>query len=111
MTAAAQARTRLERIRASAGIAQLALQQIQGDVTADDVDAAELAAILLELSADTDSPGGLVASGAQLLTVDAHRAERIGPDRDGLAGCSGTTLLLECVPYPGRKAPREDMKW
>ncbi|WP_179857952.1 hypothetical protein [Streptomyces sp. OK228] len=55
-------RRRLERVCASAGIAQLALQQIQDDVTAADVDAAELAAILLELSEDTDSPGGLAGS-------------------------------------------------
>lgn len=32
-------RTRLDRVRASLGIAQLALQQVQDDLNADDVDA------------------------------------------------------------------------
>lgn len=39
MTAAATARTRLERVRASVGIPALALHQIQDDLTADDIDA------------------------------------------------------------------------
>ncbi|MFF7603442.1 hypothetical protein [Streptomyces mirabilis] len=85
MTAAAQARNRLERIRASAGIAQLALQQIQDDLG--DVDQAELAAILRELIEDTDPPGGFIAAVAQLLTAAARRAEQIEPDRDGDASC------------------------
>lgn len=80
-------RTRLDRIRASVGIAGLALQQIQDDLTADDVDQAELAAILRELSEDTDPPGGLVAMLAQPLTAAAKRAEQIEPDRDGDASC------------------------
>ncbi|MGW7410047.1 hypothetical protein ACWGI9_41270 [Streptomyces sp. NPDC054833] len=80
-------RTRLERVRASVGIASLALQQIQDDLGADDVDAAELAAILRELSEDTDPPGGFIAALAQLLTVAAQRAEQIEPDRDGDASC------------------------
>ncbi|MER5509349.1 hypothetical protein ABT052_29030 [Streptomyces sp. NPDC002766] len=80
-------RTRLDRVRASAGIAQLALQQIEDDLGADDVDPAELAAILRELSEDTDPPGGFIASLAQLLTVATHRAEQIEPDRDGDASC------------------------
>ncbi|MFD9283597.1 hypothetical protein ACFWD7_41225 [Streptomyces mirabilis] len=87
MTAAAQARTRLERIRASAGIAQLALQQIQDDLGAGDVDQAELAAILRELIQDTDPLGGFIAAVAQLLTAAASRAEQIEPDRDGDASC------------------------
>ncbi|MFF2520340.1 hypothetical protein [Streptomyces sp. NPDC058086] len=82
MTAAAQARTRLERIRASAGIAQLALQQIQDDLGAADVDQAELAAILRELIEDTDPPGGFIAAVAQLLTTAARRAEQTEPDGD-----------------------------
>jgi hypothetical protein len=77
------ARTRLERVRASVGIASLALQQIHDDLTADDTDAPELAAILRELSEDTDPPGGVLASIAQLLTTAARRAKRIEPDRDG----------------------------
>ncbi|WP_327372374.1 hypothetical protein [Streptomyces sp. NBC_01217] len=35
-------RTRLERIRVSVGIASLALQQIEDDLTADDIDGQEL---------------------------------------------------------------------
>ncbi|MET9175845.1 hypothetical protein ABZX64_33130 [Streptomyces misionensis] len=81
------ARTRLERVRASVGIAALALQQIQDDLTTDDIDAVELAAILRELSEDTDPTGGFLASVAQLLTTVARRAERIEPDRDGDASC------------------------
>ncbi|MFE7854423.1 hypothetical protein [Streptomyces sp. NPDC057403] len=76
-------RTRLERVRASVGIAQLALQQIEDDLSADDVDPAELAAILRELIEDTDPPGGFIPAVAQLLTVAARRAEQIEPDRDG----------------------------
>jgi hypothetical protein len=38
VTATAQARTRLDRVRASVGIAQLALEQIEDDLNADDVD-------------------------------------------------------------------------
>jgi len=78
---------RLERVCGSVGIASLALQQIQDDLTADDVDAAELAAILRELIEDTDPPGGFMPCLAQLLTVAAQRAERIEPDRDGDASC------------------------
>ncbi|MEU2564859.1 hypothetical protein ABZ626_36845 [Streptomyces longispororuber] len=76
-------RTRLERIRASVGIASLALQQIEDDLHADDVDQEELAAILRELIEDTDPPGGFLAAVAQLLTAAAKRAEQIEPDRDG----------------------------
>ncbi|MFB6945567.1 hypothetical protein ACFWGL_36560 [Streptomyces sp. NPDC060286] len=80
-------RTRLERVRASVGIASLALQQIEDDLTADDVDQEELAAILRELFEDTDLPGGFMASVAQLVTVAARRAEQAETDRDGDASC------------------------
>jgi hypothetical protein len=83
----ARSRTRLERVRASVGIAQLALQQIEDDLGADDVDQAELAAILRELIEDTDPRGGFIATVAQLLTLAARRAEQIEPDRDGDASC------------------------
>ncbi|MES5824865.1 hypothetical protein [Streptomyces sp. RG80] len=76
-------RTRLDRVRASAGIAQLALQQIEDDLKADDVDARELAAILRELQEDTDVPGGLFPALAQLVSAAARRAEQLEPDRDG----------------------------
>ncbi|WP_331722807.1 hypothetical protein OG848_47535 (plasmid) [Streptomyces canus] len=80
-------RTRLERVRASIGIAQLALQQIEDDLNADDIDRAELAAILRELIEDTDPPAGFVATFAQMLTAAAKRAEQLEPDRDGDASC------------------------
>ncbi|GAA2264714.1 hypothetical protein GCM10010232_66080 [Streptomyces amakusaensis] len=76
-------RTRLERVRAAVGIASLALQQIEDDLGADDVDGLELAAILRELQEDADVPGGLVPALAQLVTTAARRAEQIEPDRDG----------------------------
>ncbi|PIB05047.1 MULTISPECIES: hypothetical protein [Streptomyces] len=94
----AQTRTRIDRVRASAAIAQLALQQIEDDLSADDVDPAELAEILRELSEDTDPPGGFMASVAQLLTAAAKRAERIEPDRDGDASCplhEAATLITD----------------
>jgi hypothetical protein len=75
------------RVRASVGIAALALQQIEDDLRADDVDQEELAAILRELIEDTDPPGGFLAAVAQLLTAAARRAEQIEPDRDGDASC------------------------
>ncbi|MFD5898641.1 hypothetical protein [Streptomyces sp. NPDC060366] len=78
---------RLERVRASAGIAQLALQQIQDDLTADDIDQEELAGVLRELCDEADPPGGLISMLAQLLTTAARRAEHIEPDRDGDASC------------------------
>ncbi|WP_327310056.1 hypothetical protein OG730_43590 (plasmid) [Streptomyces sp. NBC_01298] len=79
----ARSRTRLERVRASVGIACLALQQIQDDVAADGVGQEELAAILRELIEDTDPPGGLIPALAQLVTVAARRAEHVQPDRCG----------------------------
>ncbi|MFD3920210.1 hypothetical protein [Streptomyces sp. NPDC058595] len=80
-------RTRLARVRAFAGIAQLALQQIQDELRADDIDQAELAAVLRVLIKDTDPPGGVVGLLAQLLYTAARRAEQIEPDRDGDASC------------------------
>ncbi|MFJ5779899.1 hypothetical protein [Streptomyces sp. NPDC093094] len=80
-------RTRLDRLRASANIAQLALQQIEDDLNAEDVDARELAAILCELQEDTDEPGGLFPALAQLVTAAARRAEQVEPDHAGNASC------------------------
>ncbi|MGP3990870.1 hypothetical protein [Streptomyces sp. 3N207] len=80
-------RTRLERVRAAVGIASLALQQIEDDLSAVDVDQEELAAILRELVEDTDPPGGFIPALAQLVTVAARRTEQIEPDRDGDASC------------------------
>lgn len=80
-------RTRLDRVRASLGIAQLALQQVQDDLNTDDVDARELAAIMRELQEDVDVPGGLFPMLAQVVSTAARRAEQIEPDRDGDASC------------------------
>ncbi|MEV6841378.1 hypothetical protein AB0N17_44175 [Streptomyces sp. NPDC051133] len=80
-------RTRLERVRAAVGIASLALQQIEDDLSADDVDQEELAAILRELIEDIDPPGGLIPALAQMISVAVRRAEQIEPDRDGDASC------------------------
>ncbi|MFJ3594547.1 hypothetical protein ACIQUY_34725 [Streptomyces sp. NPDC090231] len=80
-------RTRLDRVRAAAGIASLALQQIEDDLSADDIDQEELAAILRELIEDTDQSGGFIPFLAQLVTTAARRAEQIEPDRDGDASC------------------------
>ncbi|WP_431983113.1 hypothetical protein [Streptomyces qinglanensis] len=80
-------RRRLERVRAAVGIASLALQQIEDDLSADDVGQEELAAILRELIEDTDPPGGFIPTLAQMVTVAARRAEQIEPDRDGDASC------------------------
>ncbi|MFE4692089.1 hypothetical protein ACFRH6_18795 [Streptomyces sp. NPDC056749] len=80
-----RSQTRLERVRGSLGIAQLALQQI--DLTADDVDAPDLAAILREFQEDIDVPGGLFPALAQLVSTAARRAKQIEPDRDGDASC------------------------
>jgi hypothetical protein len=78
-------RTRLGRVRASVGIAQLALQQIEDDLTADDIAAPEVAAILRELQEDIDVPGGLFPTLAQLVSTAARRAEQLEPHRDGEA--------------------------
>ncbi|MFG2463338.1 hypothetical protein ACGFWE_40685 [Streptomyces sp. NPDC048523] len=74
-------------MRASVGIAQLALQQVEDDLNADDVDGPELAAILHEIQEDTEVPGGLLPALAQLVSTAARRAEQIEPDRDGDASC------------------------
>ncbi|MGN5392467.1 hypothetical protein [Streptomyces sp. JL7001] len=80
-------RTRLDRVRASVGIAQLALQQIEDDLSADDIDGQEFAAILRELQEDIDVPGGLFPALAQMVSAAARRAEQIEPDRYGDASC------------------------
>ncbi|HWU05627.1 MAG TPA: hypothetical protein VN520_04375 [Streptomyces sp.] len=75
-------RTRLDRVRASVGIAQLALQQIQDELTGE-ISAQELAQILRELHHEDHRQDGVFGSLAQLLTV----AARIEPDRDGEMSC------------------------
>ncbi|MEU7473935.1 hypothetical protein AB0A94_36475 [Streptomyces sp. NPDC044984] len=91
-------RTHLERVRALLGITRLALQQIENDLNADDVDARELAAILRELQEDTNMPGGLLPMLLQLIGAAARRAEQLEPDRDGDASCplhEAATLLTD----------------
>ncbi|WP_374112561.1 hypothetical protein [Streptomyces sp. CC210A] len=61
-------------MRSSLGIAQLALQQIEDDLSADDIDALELAAILRELQEDIDVPGGLPRSPSSSAPPPAGRS-------------------------------------
>jgi hypothetical protein len=82
----AQPRTRIDRVRASAGIARLALQQIEYELR-DDNSAQELAEILRELHHEDHPQDGVLGFPAQLLTVAAQGAERIEPDRDGELSC------------------------
>lgn len=79
-------RTRLDRVRASVGIAQLALQQIEDELTGE-VGAQELAQILRELHHEDHRQDGVFGSLTQLLTVAAQTAGRIEPDRDGEISC------------------------
>ncbi|MGW9452421.1 hypothetical protein [Streptomyces sp. NPDC055632] len=78
-------RTRADLVRASAGIVQLALQQITDVLTADDLDAQEPAALLHELHDDADPDGGPFAALAQLLDCAARRAEQVQQHPDGVA--------------------------
>ncbi|MFF7954111.1 hypothetical protein [Streptomyces griseorubiginosus] len=79
-------RTRLDRVRAAAGIAKLALQQIEDELTGE-IDAQELAEILREFHHEDHRQDGVLGSLAQLLTVAAQAAGRIEPDRDGEMSC------------------------
>lgn len=74
-------RTRLDHVRTSVGIAQLALQQIQ-DQLGSGIGAQELAEILRELHHQDHRQDGLFGSLAQLLTVGAQAAGVIYPDRE-----------------------------
>lgn len=71
------ARTRLERVRASAGIAKLAVQQIE-DELGGPIDADLLAETLRELFDEADPKGGVLGSLNQLLTT-ASRAAALTP--------------------------------
>lgn len=88
MTAAAvpAPRARIDRVRASAGIIQLALQQIEDELRGE-IDARELAEILRELHHEDHRQDGVFGSLAQLLTAAARAAGRIEPDRDGEMSC------------------------
>ncbi|MEU7158880.1 hypothetical protein [Streptomyces chrestomyceticus] len=76
-------RTALDRIRACAGIAALAMQQIEDELSADTLDARQLAGLLRELQHAARPRDGAFGFLAQLLTVAAGRAERLAPGRDG----------------------------
>ncbi|MFE7617868.1 hypothetical protein [Streptomyces sp. NPDC057496] len=67
------ARTRLERVRASAGIVKLAVQQIE-DELGGPIDAELLAETLRELFDEADPKGGVLGSVNQLLTMASHPA-------------------------------------
>ncbi|MET9656802.1 hypothetical protein [Streptomyces sp. NPDC006510] len=71
------ARTRLERVRASAGIVKLAVQQIE-DELGGPIDAEFLAETLRELFDEADPKGGVLGSLNQLLTM-ASRAAALTP--------------------------------
>ncbi|WP_415940005.1 hypothetical protein [Streptomyces sp. 039-1] len=77
--------SRLDRVRGSLGIAQLALQQVEDEFPADSAD--ELAMILRELHADSAVPGGFLPALAQLIRTIAHQVERVEPGYDGDASC------------------------
>lgn len=79
-------RTRIERVRAAAGIAKLALQQIEDDLTGE-IGAQELAEVLRELHHEDHRQDGVFGSLAQLLTVAGQAAGRIEPDCDGEMSC------------------------
>ncbi|QHC23230.1 hypothetical protein [Streptomyces sp. GS7] len=64
----AQTRTRIDRVRASAGIAQLAVRQIEDELTGE-IGAEEVAEILRELHHEDHRQGGVFGPRAQLLTV------------------------------------------
>ncbi|MEU2995066.1 hypothetical protein ACPCAJ_34290 [Streptomyces griseoincarnatus] len=67
------ARTRLERVRASAGIVKLAAQQIE-DELGGPIDAEFLAETLRELFDEADPKGGVLGSLNQLLTMASRAA-------------------------------------
>ena len=71
------ARTRLERVRASAGYAKLAVQQIE-DELGGPIDAELLAETLRELFDAADPKGGVLGSLNQLLTM-ASRVAALTP--------------------------------
>ncbi|MGW9374081.1 hypothetical protein ACWGVR_29210 [Streptomyces xanthophaeus] len=78
----ARSRTRLERVRASVGIACLASSRSR-TTSPPTPSTRELAAILRELIEDTDPPGGLIPALAQLVAVAARRAEQVESGRCG----------------------------
>ncbi|MGW5640937.1 hypothetical protein [Streptomyces sp. NPDC003832] len=78
--------TRTDRVRASAGIVQLALQQIEDELRGQ-IGAQELVKSLRELHHEDHRQDGVCGSLAQPLTVAGQAAEWIEPDRDGEMSC------------------------
>jgi hypothetical protein len=81
------ARTWLERVRASAGIVKLAVQQIE-DELGGPIDAEFLAETLRELFDEADPKGGVLGSLNQLLTMASRAAaltELDGEDAESAA--------------------------
>ncbi len=79
-------RTALNRVRASAGIAALALQQIEDELSADTLDARQLADLQRELHHEAHPPDGVPGFLAQLLTVAARHAQRLEPGDGDASG-------------------------
>ncbi|MET9077898.1 hypothetical protein ABZX95_38445 [Streptomyces sp. NPDC004232] len=89
-------RTRLERVRASAGIAKLALQQIEDELDGP-VDAELLAEVLRELFDEADPPGGVLGSLSQLLTTASRATTRT--QLDGEDSESAACAIEEAAAY------------
>lgn len=74
-------RTRIERVRASAGIVQLALQQIQNELGSP-VDPVFLAQALREFHHEVDPHNGVFGALAQLLTTASQGAAALAAAED-----------------------------
>ncbi|MFD7477085.1 hypothetical protein ACFV8Z_34415 [Streptomyces sp. NPDC059837] len=96
-------RTRLERVRASVAIASLALQQIEDDLNAGDVDQAELAAILRELSVDADP--SVLDLAPELLADDAGMRPIWAARRGHRAGRRHRVAVVQREHRPDRRPP------
>ncbi|OKK05290.1 hypothetical protein AMK09_37715 [Streptomyces sp. CB02488] len=90
------ARTRLERVRASAGIAKLAVQQIE-DELGGPVDAEFLAGLLRELFDEAFPQDGVLGSLSQLLTM-ASRVAALTP-LDGEDAESAACAIEEAAAF------------
>ncbi|QIB49510.1 hypothetical protein [Streptomyces aureoverticillatus] len=92
------ARTRLERVRASAGIVKLALQQIE-DELGGPIDSELLAGLLRELFEEAFPQDGLFGALSQLLTT-ASRVAALTP-LDGEDAESAACAIEEAAAYIG----------
>ncbi|MFE9445662.1 hypothetical protein ACFYO2_43575 [Streptomyces sp. NPDC006602] len=92
-------RTRVDRVRASAGIARLALQQIE-DELADDVTDQELAQLLRELHREDAPQEGVLAGIAQLLTCSPRPPNALMRTATATPPARCTTRLPDHRPRP-----------